>query len=454
MLKEKRFSILDKLANFLWTMLHELCLGIKNDKIDVRTYLAPGIAAAFFVVCRGDHLIASLLNEPRLQMTSGLRQFVVYSSLTLGFVVWSLERTFHRNKLFRRLEEAFRYSGLEANGKFPGFISDEAIDGHVRRLKLSTQGIPVAKFRESQSALESQLNISVIRLSDVDGDKSRMYIYYASDAIPIVAYMEDQRAYVNGEIPIGITFEGPLHVNIRDVSHMLIAGSTNGGKSNFLKVATTTLVANNPDADVIFLDFKEDVELGHLLNYFGSEPQNFYFRRTTPIACEFLAEFGKSLEARLKTIAAEGVASLDDYLKKKVGLKKSGADATAPDKGDDSLKRTYLIIDEIGELYSKANSVPKDVAVAARAAINRIARQGRAAGVHLIAATQTPDSTSFDQSVKANLPGVLCFPMGTHSASVSAMGSIRACALDPEVKGRAVWKFGPKILEVQTYHFQ
>jgi len=93
------------------------------------------------------------------------------------------------------------------------------------------------------------------------------------------------------------------------------------------------------------------------------------------------------------------------------------------------------------------------VILAAREAVNRIARQGRAAGVHLIIATQRPDSANFDQTVKSNIPAVLCFPMPSQAASISALGTKRAFDLNPEIKGRAIWKFGSKVCEVQTYLF-
>ena len=78
-----------------------------------------------------------------------------------------------------------------------------------------------------------------------------------------------------------------------------------------------------------------------------------------------------------------------------------------------------------------------------------IARQGRAAGINLVIATQRPDSRSLDPQVKANLSGALCFPMQNDSSSITVLGNGRATDI-PLIPGRAIWKEGPVMTEVQT----
>ena len=156
-----------------------------------------------------------------------------------------------------------------------------------------------------------------------------------------------------------------------------------------------------------------------------------------------------TLEERFHTLSAAGASSFDDYMKKKVSRK---AQTNETLRTSDE-RRTFIVIDEIAQLFSKEPGQDRDKQARAKAAVNRVARQGRAAGVHLIVATQKPDALSFDQTVKANLPGVLCFPMANQASSVSALGTKRAFEINPNIKGRAVWKFGPKLEEVQTYLF-
>ena len=85
----------------------------------------------------------------------------------------------------------------------------------------------------------------------------------------------------------------------------------------------------------------------------------------------------------------------------------------------------------------------------ARRVLSQIARQGRSVGVHLIVATQRPDAKSLDPQVKANLTGVLCFQMLNDASSITVLGVGRATEL-PAIPGRAIWKCGAEMVEVQT----
>jgi energy-coupling factor transporter ATP-binding protein EcfA2 len=442
---------------FVWFTIQEFYLGIRYDKIDHRKYTLPGAVLAGALVINADVLASWLTGYEWMILSYKLKGFIVYSSLASGWIYWPVERAFARTKMLARLKEAFVYCGLTANRKFPAFIEDKPIDDHVRRLRLFTQGIPKQKFIEQKESLEAMLNISVVKIDNEAGDKGRINILYAMRPLQTEAILENHRAYRGGDIPIGISYEGPVWLNLPEIAHLLVAGQTGGGKSNFEKVIATTLVENNPESAVFYLDFKGGMELADLTNRLGSQNKNF-FKYEGSLACaKFLSAQGEAIEARLKEIASRGVASLDEYLNKPHAYEKPSGERK--DERDeigrkDDLKRTYIIIDEIAQLYARDPSIGKEDLEKARAAVNRIARQGRAAGIHLIIATQKPDAQNFDQTVKSNLPAVLCFPMPSQAASISAIGSKRAFDLNPEIRGRAVFKHGPHLLEVQTYLFQ
>ena len=446
-------NIFSSATRILWFTVSELYNGIIKERVDVVRYIYPGMGIAMFFVLRGDAFMAWVTGKDWMRVSMGLREFLVYTGLFGGWLIWAGERAFHRAKVLTRLKNAFLYCGLEANKRLPAFIEDKPIDEHVRRLRVFANGIPLKKFQENRENLEAHLNVTIVKMTEDGGDKSRINIVYAMKDLAAEAILQDVD-FQDGEIPIGISYEGPVNVTFRDVAHVLVAGQTGGGKSNFLKVATAVLTKNNPESEVFFLDLKGGMEITDLTNHLGESYLNF-FRYEGPKACaKFLSELGGRIETRLMDIAREGASNLDDYLKKKIVASKAAADSGEIGNRESPHRRTYIVIDEIAQLYARDPSIAKDELLAARAAVNRIARQGRAAGVHLIVATQKPDSMSFDQTVKANLPGILCFPMVSQAASISALGTKRAFELNPETKGRAVWKFGSKTIELQTYLFQ
>lgn len=442
-------------CRFIWYAGAELVDGIWNNRVDVVRYVYPGVFVALLLLVRVDYALSYLTGADYFNLPATTREWLAYFALFGGWIAWAGIQAYYRVTYFARLKRAFTDSGLKAGGKLPAFIEDKPIDEHVRRMRLKVDGITLKSFQEAKEKLESHFNCSIIRLSEEGGDKSRINIYYAAKPLTTEAVLDDVGGFKDSEIPVGVSHEGPITANLKDVAHILAAGQTGGGKSNFEKVVTTVLTVNNPDAEVVYLDFKGGMEIADLVNKLGEEHKNFFKYEDQTACARYLAQLGGKLESRFSEIARLGASNLDDYLKKRaVEISKSKASGEEATNKDEPPKRLFLVIDEISELYSKKPILPKDELLAARAAVNRIARQGRAAGIHMIVATQKPDASSFDQTLKANMPAVLCFPTPTIAASISALGAKRAVDLDPAIKGRAVWKYGPKVLEIQTYLFQ
>ncbi len=114
-----------------------------------------------------------------------------------------------------------------------------------------------------------------------------------------------------------------------------------------------------------------------------------------------------------------------------------------------NLSRHVLVVDEAAEMFlAGAHAETNDIQTARRV-LSQIARQGRSVGVHLVIATQRPDSRALDPQVKANLTGVICFQMLNDASSITVLGVGRATEL-PAIPGRAIWKSGAEMIEIQT----
>jgi DNA segregation ATPase FtsK/SpoIIIE-like protein len=107
-------------------------------------------------------------------------------------------------------------------------------------------------------------------------------------------------------------------------------------------------------------------------------------------------------------------------------------------------------IDEASVLYGKTSIKSKSAQVTkARELTDEIAKLARAAGIHLVIATQKALKESLDTKTLENLTGRMIFKMSTLAGSTTSLGNVRAYHL-PDIKGRGIWAGGNKYIEVQT----
>lgn len=217
--------------------------------------------------------------------------------------------------------------------------------------------------------------------------------------------------------------------NIANDPHILIAGKTQHGKSNYLNniIATWIQFHSPQELRLILCDMKGGVE--------------FTAWRGIPHLLGDFVKFEKDLLPRLKEarhIITERLALLE----------KSGhTDIAAYNRSvnpDQRLPRIVIVIDEMQTLlgHSKwTRSVHHHLSV--------IASQGRAPGVHLILCTQHPSKEVIPMPIKANMGLLVMFLMSAHS-SLTLMQDTAPSRLPPRVIGRVVFASGLEQDEAQT----
>lgn len=238
----------------------------------------------------------------------------------------------------------------------------------------------------------------------------------------------------NHSIPVAVGKDilgAPVVADLKKMPHLLVAGTTGSGKSVFVNTLLCSLLYKfSPnDLNLILVDPKQ-LELApyndipHLLLPVVTEPKK------AALALNWAVQ---EMERRYKLIAKSVTRDQEGYNKKleEIGVEKMDA-LLNKGKGElderfaaERMPKLVVVIDELADLMMTAKADVENN-------ICRLAQKARAAGVHLVLATQRPSTDVITGLIKANLPSRICFKVSSKIDSrvmFDAMGAEKLIGL-------------------------
>ena len=296
----------------------------------------------------------------------------------------------------RRLNETLASFKIEAH------ISNVTRGPSVTRYEVALEkGVRLNKLTSCADDIALSLGASGVRIAPVPGKISVVGIEVPNQNVTTVTLREVidsgefNRAKSKSSFSVGKDIGGSCIVgNIAKLPHMLIAGTTGSGKSVCMNSIIISLLykAGPEDVKLIMVDPKM-VELGiyngipHLLIPVVTDPKK---------AAGSLQWAVSEMMRRYKAMSDAGVRDLESYNSMIDGQELEG----------ERLPQVVVIIDELADLMLVAAKEVEE-------SICRIAQMGRAAGIHLIIATQRPSADVITGLMKANIPSRIAFAVAS-----------------------------------------
>ena len=304
------------------------------------------------------------------------------------------------------LEETFKSFGIGAN------VESAVVGPSITKyeIKLAT-GTKVSRVVNLSDDLALALAAKDIRIEAPIPGKSLVGVEIPNAEVAMVGFREMWEAGKTNpskllEIPLGKSLDGGIRTfDLTRMPHLLVAGSTGSGKSVAVNGIITSILMKTLPSQVKFLMVDPKMvelsvynDIPHLLIPVVTNPRK---------ASRALQKVVDQMEERYELFSHYGVRNIAGYNEK---VQKYNAES---DEKMLELPLIVVIVDELADLMMVASKEVED-------AIIRLGQKARAAGIHMILATQRPSVDVISGLIKANVPSRITFAVssGTDSRTI------------------------------------
>jgi S-DNA-T family DNA segregation ATPase FtsK/SpoIIIE len=304
------------------------------------------------------------------------------------------------------LEQTFKSFGVDAK------VVKASLGPAVTKFEIQPAvGVKVSKVVSLTDDIALALAAKDIRMEAPIPGKSLIGIEVPNSTVSTVSFrdiVESQPSHPDKllEVPLGRDISGMVQTaDLTRMPHLLIAGSTGSGKSVAINgIITSILMQAKPHEVKLMMIDPKMVELNvyngipHLLTPVVTNPRK---------AAQALQKVVQEMEFRYEKFAAMGARNITGY--NELILQRNAETG----ENHPILPFIVVIVDELADLMMVASNEVED-------AIIRLAQMARAAGIHMILATQRPSVDVITGIIKANVPSRMAFAVssGTDSRTI------------------------------------
>ncbi|SDI95101.1 FtsK/SpoIIIE family DNA translocase [Natribacillus halophilus] len=308
----------------------------------------------------------------------------------------------HVSSNAKKLEDTLQSFGVQAQ------VNEVHLGPAVTKYEVQpATGVKVSKIVSLTDDIALALAAKDIRIEAPIPGKAAVGIEVPNQDISMVTLREvlesdkAQKSHVLS-VALGRDISGePMTADLDTMPHMLVAGATGSGKSVCINgIVTSILMKAKPNEVKLMMIDPKMVELNvyngipHLLTPVVTEPKK---------AAQALKKVVAEMERRYDLFSHNGARNIEAYNEM---IRKQN------EHGDEQPKLPYIvvIVDELADLMMVASGEVED-------AITRLAQMARAAGIHMILATQRPSVDVITGVIKANIPSRIAFGVSSQTDS-------------------------------------